>query len=420
MIPPKKTRSAITSADDTAIGFEYQYYYFIYSLLNIKEGEIVGLEVKEDVHIDKADGTTILSQLKHTIDPSSTNLTELDEDLWKTLYNWVHLIIEQSDDEDTSEGKEKKQIEYCQNTEFILITNKALGVRNEIVRSILEFKLNSIDSNQFREKVKKLKGKTTSPEIKEYIEHVLSLTQNVFELFFKRTKIETGVDNLLFKIHKRLRDMMIKKSRVDSVLKVLDGALRQANFSKVKNREKVTLNYEEFHKDYEIYFEIGRTDELIIEDYSCDIDNPLEQQFIQQLIDIQDIFEDDTDDIIVYTEHRLMAFNNLMKWLQDGQITELHLGAFNKEATSVWRNAFKSAHRSIKGSTNTIPLFNNSGAPANLIDMAQSCLYEVRKMELTIRGQQLGIQLSNGQFYSLSNSRKIGWLLDWQTKYGSV
>ena len=54
-----------TNADDKLIGFEYQFFYFLLSLLKMQVGDVVGFEVKEDVHIEN-DGKITFCQLKHT------------------------------------------------------------------------------------------------------------------------------------------------------------------------------------------------------------------------------------------------------------------------------------------------------------------------------------------------------------------
>ena len=38
-----------TRADDKILGFEYQFYYFLLEVLKLKDNEIVGFEVKDDV-----------------------------------------------------------------------------------------------------------------------------------------------------------------------------------------------------------------------------------------------------------------------------------------------------------------------------------------------------------------------------------
>jgi len=71
------------TAGAQAIGFDYQFYYFMLLALELRHGQKVGFEVKDDVHIDKADGTTILFQTKHSVLTSSNgaiqNLTTLDK-----------------------------------------------------------------------------------------------------------------------------------------------------------------------------------------------------------------------------------------------------------------------------------------------------------------------------------------------------
>ena len=88
-----------TSAAKTEIGFDYQFYYFFYLILDLRHGEKIGIEVKDDIHVDCADGSTVLIQTKHTLQTLKSgepaNLTERDKDLWKTLSNWGKIIMEQ-------------------------------------------------------------------------------------------------------------------------------------------------------------------------------------------------------------------------------------------------------------------------------------------------------------------------------------
>jgi hypothetical protein len=70
-------------------------------MVQLKSGQSVGYEVKDDVHIDKPDGKQILIQLKHSIETKSDgkifNLTEKDPDLWKTISNWVKIINDKAE-----------------------------------------------------------------------------------------------------------------------------------------------------------------------------------------------------------------------------------------------------------------------------------------------------------------------------------
>ncbi|WP_228481828.1 hypothetical protein [Stutzerimonas stutzeri] len=124
----KKSFTEQTNADTTEIGFHYQYYYFLYRLLNLKSGQSVGLEVKDDVHTDLDNETQILFQLKHTVQQNaagySVALTELDSDLWKTLHNWAKIIS----DKTVGRDQQAKQNEFIKKLNFILfrINRKAV------------------------------------------------------------------------------------------------------------------------------------------------------------------------------------------------------------------------------------------------------------------------------------------------------
>ncbi|MFD2717892.1 hypothetical protein ACFST9_04150 [Hymenobacter monticola] len=405
-----KTRSDITAADDKVIGFEYQFYYFLLSLLDINEGESVGLEVKDDVHIDKPNGVTVLFQLKHTIDPDASKLTELDDSLWKTLYNWA-LVIDEA-------GDTAAQFDFCYKNTFTIVTNMAVGARNAFLADLEKLKREEKSVEDLRLVIEGLHSKTTSDTIKSYLATVLSLDNKVLKVFLKKLEIEDSFDDIHNKIIARLHKMMVNPGKIETILRIIDGGLRRQSYDFVKNRQKMIMTYEEFHRRYQIFFDMGRTDDLIVEDYECDIENPLEQTFIKQLIDLGDISVVDDENIIEYTGFKLTVFNNLINWLQNGLIAEIHVEKFNKDAERRWKNAFTAAHRFYK--PEEPGLFDEITIPVEMVKLASLCLDEVRKINLAVKGQQLDIEWSNGQFYLLSDQHKIGWLIDWHERYGAA
>ncbi len=128
MTKANKTQEQHT-AGPIAIGFDYQLYLFMNLALELGPGEKIGFEVKDDIHIDKADGTTILYQAKHTVQQDSNkNLTTLDSDLWKTLSNWVDFI-----------KSNKENSNFLEKHSFILTTNKSEN-NNSFLIALLLFK----------------------------------------------------------------------------------------------------------------------------------------------------------------------------------------------------------------------------------------------------------------------------------------
>ena len=153
------------TAGPQAIGFDYQFYYFMYLAIELKQGQKIGFEVKDDVHIDKHDGTTILYQTKHTIvkntDGDLQNLTTLDVDLWKTLSNWVDFI--------NADGKNSS---FLNENSFILVTNKSDN-NNDFIATLNLFKSDN-DIDKVSLKINELENKTKDVTLKKYLKKVSS------------------------------------------------------------------------------------------------------------------------------------------------------------------------------------------------------------------------------------------------------
>ena len=182
------------TAGGQLIGFDYQFYYFMYLALDLRQGETIGFEVKDDVHIDKSDGSVILFQAKHTIstksDGTSTNLTTLDVDLWKSLNNWSDLI--------------KKDNSILDNHYFCLVTNKG-DDSNDFITALKDFNSND-NIDDIGQLLAKLKKDTKSDTINKYLKNIMSLGKKRSKLFYSRLMIETNFDNIIDKIKNKIRE----------------------------------------------------------------------------------------------------------------------------------------------------------------------------------------------------------------------
>jgi hypothetical protein len=393
-----RTYTERTTAADKAIGFDYQYYYFLYRILKLGLNESVGLEVKDDVHTDLNNDRQILIQLKHTIqknaDGSAINLTNFDVDLWKTLSNWSKVIT------DTNAGrmKESDQLSFVSKTEFMLVSNKSHTTSCKFF-SILE------NPKTARSELEALKAETQDEKIKNYIDNILSLKDVVLEAYLKNVVIELELDEIIQRCKEAIIEKQVPDNAVEQLFSDLDSNIRQDNFLSIRAGEKIVISFDDFKRKYRRYFDIARNPELkIIRDYS-----PLplalcEQTFIKQLVDIGDIDEkNDTELMAEYTQFMLMVKISLESWYQKGELTNEEIVQFNKEARLRWRNKFRAKSRQIK-----------SKLPNEL---ALDLLDEIRADRLTINSQQMDTDFSNGEYYYLSDKPEIGWHQDWEKKY---
>lgn len=401
-------RQNITSAAKTEIGFDYQFYYYFYLILDLRHGEKIGIEVKDDIHIDCADETTILIQAKHTLQTlksgDSINITERDKDLWKTLSNWANLILEQ-----------EKPIDFLNKTKFQLVSNKGVSV-NPFFLNLDNLCDESITVKDFKAYLKKLQDETSNEIIQGYISNVRELRGSILKLFVKKIDFKLSQDNLIERIKRRLLEKIHIPDRIDDVYKNLHSELRDQNYLKVKEGQKTEISFEDFNQRFRQCFKVALSTKLPIRDFTFSIpDHPEKQLFIRHLFDIQDIRPTDKNEIIEFTTQMLQLYNNLKAWEDNGDLLPSDRKRFNKESVLIWKNSFRKQYREV---VNKIQLGTSlESCDEEIKYHAIEILDEMRKQILKIDEVSLSTELSNGQFYLLTEEELIGWHLDWEKRY---
>ncbi len=80
------------SAEAAALGFYYQAFFALHTLIALKtDNAAIGIEQLDDVEL-KADGQTLLYQLKHSISTTPPVLTLKSRALWRTIKLWVDVM----------------------------------------------------------------------------------------------------------------------------------------------------------------------------------------------------------------------------------------------------------------------------------------------------------------------------------------
>ncbi|MCY7919688.1 ABC-three component system protein [Bacillus vallismortis] len=425
-----KSHQEATAAEDKSIGFDYQYYYFLYLILGLGTGESIGLEVKDDIHIDFPDNKQTLLQLKHSVQTNAQgeiiNLRESDTDLWKTIYNWVKVI------NDKTEGREKldSRIEFIKRTDFILITNKAYNNKNQFLVNLEKLKEGKMDTKEFKDYFKKKYDlKLTKKVAKEssekkgedklllYIKEFLDQEDQWLEEFLKKLSFSLNEDDLIERIKLRIKAKFIPVNKIEDVFNSLDSNIRRDNYIAIKKGERIEYSFDNLHERYTRCFLVGRTDRRIIRRDKPSIEEiPEEQLFIKQLEDIGIISKEDDDyqdQVIQRTIAKLITFNNLEKWKQEGELTSTEQESFDRESIYEWRVVFDRTYRRVKRKFREDSIVDE----IELIDLANDCLDDVLSKKLNIQETQLDLEMSNGQYYLLSDKPLVGWRYDWGKRY---
>jgi len=396
--------SDAVSAADTSIGFEYQYYYYLDRLVNLKTGQSVGLEVKDDVHSDLQDGYSILVQLKHTVQTNAfgapTALTELDSDLWKTLHNWAKIICDDTQHRNTA----PKQLEYIKKTEFHLVTNKSHSSANKFLAVIVEFQESLKTAEDLRDAIDRLEKKTTNAALKTYIQTVLDLSVEVFADFFKKVRFELGLDKIIARVKRSIREKFVDEEKIDSVFERLDSNIREDNFHNVKKGVTLQLTFDEFWKKYKKVFGDGRSKKLQYTKFSPPLPSDLfAQTFVRRLLEVGAIEQNDVDSAVEYTLSKLRLVTCLDKWRHQGQVVSDDITALHDDVIIRWRNEFQVA-------------FRKCTSEQDIADAAINMLTHLRRERFILDETELPTELSNGELYHLSDIARIGWHKNWRTK----
>ncbi|MDD2791386.1 MAG: hypothetical protein PHU40_12085 [Sulfurimonas sp.] len=393
-----------TNADDKLIGYEYQFFYFLLSLLKMQQGDIVGFEVKEDVHIEN-DRKITFCQLKHTIQTSSQNkpknLTTSDIDLWKTLSLWIDIIKKESD----------KNI-FLQNTRFVFVSNKSDNDNNEFLTHLKSFQSDkNIDNlksflttyrKKTNEKIQKKKEKQKKDEKIKYLTNILSLNDELLNVFFLNMEFLLNFNNIRQDIKNEIRDGMKIRSnfRIEQGYLQLIGLLKDDFYEKVRNKDYVQYSREEFALKVSPIFEKMRSEVIPFMSevpYSKN-QKILDMTFAKQLKDIAI----SSEDIYEYDYNRILAITNLKELHQNNEITQEDINILDKNTEDTWQPVFEEIHLSQDNQNNN----------------AKLVLLKTKQIDLDLAGQKISLRaISNGQFIKMSNIPKIGWKSSWKEDY---
>ena len=391
-----------------AIGFDYQFYYFMLLALDLKLGQKIGFEVKDDIHIDKEDGTTILYQAKHTIIKNAKgnpqNLTDLDTDLWKTLSNWVDFI------------NADKSSDFLKKHKFILVTNKSES-NNDFIASLITFKADKNFDN-IKSKIKELETRAKDETLKGYLKKVAKLSKSKLELFLKKLSIETGEDEIIDKIKNRILEIYYQENLVEPIFEKFSSELNLSKYLDIKAGGKFEISGDDFGKRFGKCFKVAtEIRPLPKREFPILLPDDLESQiFIKQLLDIGEI-QTGSNDIRNYTTQMLKFLNHFTYWSEEENFILLtDIEEFKNNSVQIWINEFKAKYRQIERQ------INNGSAIEDLEDDIKNLGIDlvdyIRKQDLSIPGfSALGIEFSNGHYYALSDKLEIGWHFDWGNKY---
>lgn len=402
------------SASDIFVAFEYQWDYFVLTLLQkgVDDTTSISFELLDDVAVQGDEGV-VLCQVKHSVRKNKAeqtiNLSNRDIDLWKTISIWIKLI---------EECTGKDLAEYIANTEFHLITNKKIA-DNKFVIALNKFK-DREDLNEFRNSLAEI---SNSGERDSKLSGIISafIGKPYLEQFLGKIRIITKSDCLQNDIFDALHNRaFLPMTKVKSVYNTLMTELRDAVKLDIKNRKIIKFTGKTFADRFQSVFETGREKLYFRVDYdygSFDGD-PRQLLFIQQLDVIKDLPAQEgarLDKIVQYAKEWFQFKNNLQDYWDNGTLITEDIMKLSADVRSSWSSNHTSAYRRL----------DLNSPEEELCDAGCLVIDTMRNKEFTLGNTPLGQMLSNGCIYYYSNSPTnviqdlpyIGWHINWESKF---
>jgi len=399
-----------TAADKKEIGFHYQHYYALLQLLKLDPNESLSVEEKDDIVITTSQGLRLL-QLKHTLqvkkDGSSKNLTTKDYSLWHTIDNWIKLITDEND----GRAETLDQIKFINTTKFSLVTNKSNGDDNEFLVNLEKIVNGEIDIEVFKNNIRKLikpkkvvKGKKAKEEsdddtisnkyINDFLEfeHIESLIKNI--------DVTLNEDNLINKIKEYLKVNLAVDNFEDAYFEI-EGRLRTLNYLSIKDNKKIIYSKIDFSKNIlaPVLEKVRNSKFYITKEVYVENPKIEDTNFAKQLLDLK-VRPEDIIDVYYYMQ---ICLSNLKKWEErDNIIQPEDREKYFKNAIRRWKHYHDVRHRQPYADEN------------NSLDCYSDCMLETLKL----CSVEMDEDVSNGTFIYLSDDLKIGWLKNWESKYG--
>ncbi|NGZ12598.1 hypothetical protein HGG78_02280 [Vibrio aestuarianus] len=390
------------AADKSQLGFDYQDLVCLEYLIDMKQGESVGLEVLDDVHHERIHGGKALIQVKHSVDETEA-VTNRDLDLWKTLYNWSKALECISDDD----------------IQLIFFTNKKKTIRKGLVEQLDQTTINLTDIEETISSIKgdidkkesaKDEGAAENP-VKKYVDYVDSLTSEQKERLFSKIVFIFSLTDIFERLRRKIEYFSIDNSKSLDVVYQLIGVYRKKKYELIKGGNKLNIDFDTFRKEFQFdrVIKLSQDRKVDFSSYhgfkNINNINPKDGVFAKQLEDINI----DGDDIVEYAMEYAATSMFIQKMISEGEFSTTEDEAVNEELYSSWRTLHK---RNYNG--------KDISNEQDHMTLARNCLYNLEDTNLVVSNSILAQPMVIGKGMELSDLRWIGWRKDWKKVYGGT
>jgi hypothetical protein len=374
------------TAAPSLTGYIYQLSQALLYLLELKEGDTLGIEVIDDIHVDTITGTDLV-QSKLQLTPAS--LTDGSRHLWNTLRIWADAIRDGS-------------LDLSQTRRLVLLTTATTSAGT--IAAALE------QGESAKAVAARLLAvpKSTDVTLRPSFDSVHKLTRTTLTKLVSRVAIAACQPSPK-DIGKAIGQQLVRKTfhprTVQDAINPLRGWLEARILD--ASGKGITITEAEFGDTLRRIRDSLTETSLPARQFGAaiaprDVAGQMDEQYVKQL----GLVRADDEVIVRSIEHFLHASNERNEWVSKGELLPDDLTAFDKDLTDRW----KPLHDMMR-----LKLEQQSSAD-HLCKAGLLHFHEVETVHVPIRQGWAYIYLTTGSYHILANRTVVGWHPDFQRR----
>ncbi|BCL83658.1 hypothetical protein ccbrp13_61230 [Ktedonobacteria bacterium brp13] len=371
-------------------GYLYQIQCALIQLFDLQEGEVLGIEVVDDLSIESEGEIKTLGQYKYHIPTKQVKLRDTSHEFWNTLGTWASAISDKS-----------LNLPTVQN--FILFT-RAIPDPSSLVESLTSNENRDIDSL-----INRLLAipKSKDKKLLKAFEYVHALNRSDLASLIGKVTIKAFQPNLqetIDQLHSKVRKVGFHDHSIEDATLNFCGWIWFKVISGLEEEGGVKISEEDFHNfqcqirdnyiNGKLYPRFANLDVSEIE-----ILQQHERTYIDQLNIVGATEEIKLESIVNY----FRAMTERSTWLEKGELLPNDLILFDQELYSKWKNHYEDMCDDLGEE------ITNYTENEKLKRAGMKHFRKIQDISISIRAEWFYSYLTKGSYHALADAQKVGW-----------
>lgn len=376
------------------LGYSLQLMRVLSRLLEAEEGDVISLELFDDVGVDKRNGHKIAEQGKSTL--NGNPVSDRAVDLWKTFSNWVEYV----ESGVLKIDKTKFDIYVSRPKDGDIVNAFTKAVTQAEAKAALTSAKTKLWGPPPKNALKPHLPKTISP----FVNHVLEADEGIVCKIIQSFSLLCGEGCSHESLKTLLTKKLVHKDIVDTVILYALGWLKVKTDSLLEKKQAAIVSYEEFHRELTSFVRKADRRQLLVsfapapQKSEIHADLTRARNYVRQL----ELIESAESDIIRAISDYLRASKDRTVWGVMGHVNHTSFDEFEEDLQRIWQNLEK------QGKIRYGHLSDE--------DKGKMLYLECSQYKGKLEGLDVPSHFTPGSFHALADVPSLGWHPNYKNK----